>query len=703
MSFTMLALLGLAISSPHAMATNPLGKVVDLLTDLSAKVSAEGEAEAASFKEYSEWCDDTATDKKFEIKTATSQKEKLEAKISELSGSIEVADSKIADLAADISAATAELKNATGIREKEAADFAAGEKELMDVIDTLGRAVTILEREMQKSPASFAQLNNNANFAGMLKSLSAIVDAASFSASDKERLLAFAQSKQSTDDFDSELGAPAAAVYESHSSSIFDTLEDLKAKAESQLSDLRKAEVDAKHNYAMLKQSLEDQMAADTKDLDEEKAGKAAAEEDKAASEGDLEVTTADLTATKESLETLTATCEQVTSDHEATVTARAEELKVITEAIGVLKETTSGAVSQTYSFLQLGSATSLGIRSRSDLKRSEISTLVKKLARKHHSAALAQLASQIGVVMKYGSGNGDDPFAKVKGLIKDMISKLETEAGAEATEKAFCDEEMAKTASKKDELDTDISKLTSKIDSASARSAELKEEVKELQSELAAMAKEQAEMDKIRTESHENFVQAKSDLELGLTGVRKALVVLKEYYAADEGETEFVQQPAKPKLFAAGTGSGTSIIGILEVVESDFASNLAKEETEEATAAEDYEKATQENKVTKAAKDQDVKYKTQEFTSLDKEVAELSADRETASTELSAVLEYDTKLKDRCIAKPETYEARKARREAEIAGLKEAMSILENEAAFVQRGSKQRGHHMRGTLSVDA
>merc|ERR1719161_3113355 len=162
-----------------------------------------------------------------------------------------------------------------------------------------------------------------------------------------------------------------------------------------------------------------------------------------------------------------------------------------------------------------------------------------------------------------------------------------------------------------------------------------------------------------------------------------------------DEGETEFVQQPAKPKLFVAGTGSGTSIIGILEVVESDFASNLAKEETEEATAAEDYEKATQENKVTKAAKDQDVKYKTQEFTSLDKEVTELSADRDTASTELAAVLEYDTKLKERCIAKPETYEARKGRREAEIAGLKEALKILENETAFVQRG-KHRAHHIR-------
>jgi len=126
-------------------------------------------------------------------------------------------------------------------------------------------------------------------------------------------------------------------------------------------------------------------------------------------------------------------------------------------------------------------------------------------------------------------------------------------------------------------------------------------------------------------------------------------------------------------------------------VVESDFAKNLASEEAQEADSAAAYEKQTQENKVTKAMKEQDVKYQTAEFKGLDKTISELSSDRETTNTELSAVMDYSSQLNGRCIAKPETYEQRRARREAEVSGLKEALSILNGEA-LVQR--KKRGFH---------
>merc|ERR1719487_1046183 len=251
----------------------------------------------------------------------------------------------------------------------------------------------------------------------------------------------------------------------------------------------------------------------------------------------------------------------------------------------------------------------------------------------------------------------------------------------------------------KKSELEGEIAKLSNKIDSAASKSAQLKEDTKQLQAELAALAKTQSEMDSVRRETHANYETASSELKQGLTGVRKALGVLRDYYGGAAAMIQdgaklsaFMQQPAPPAQHAKSGGAGGSIINILEVCESDFANNLSKEETEEADAESEYQKTTQENKVTKATKEQDVKYKTKEAASLDKTISELSGDRDTSSSELSAVMEYYGKIKERCIAKPESYEERKARREAEIKGLKEALSILQGEAAFLQRHRRMRG-----------
>merc|ERR1719409_16747 len=212
---------------------------------------------------------------------------------------------------------------------------------------------------------------------------------------------------------------------------------------------------------------------------------------------------------------------------------------------------------------------------------------MIKKLAKEQHSTALAQLASKIKALM---SSSTSGPFEKVKSLINDLITKLENEASAEATEKAFCDEETAKSENQRNDLESTITKLTTKIDTNTARSTKLKAEVKELDAELAKLSKEEAEMIKIRQETHADYVQAKADYEQGLGGVRQALTTLRDYYAQKEADgtgAAFLQggmrQPAKPELHSKSGGSGINIIGILEVVESDFATNLAKEEEVEA------------------------------------------------------------------------------------------------------------------------
>merc|ERR1719387_567695 len=137
-----------------------------------------------------------------------------------------------------------------------------------------------------------------------------------------------------------------------------------------------------------------------------------------------------------------------------------------------------------------------------------------------------------------------------------------------------------------------------------------------------------QAEMDKLRSEEHEAYVANKAEMEEGLEGVKLALKVLRDYYAKED------------KAHEAAEGAGAGIIGMLEVVESDFSKGLAEMISVEDAAVAEYEKQTKENEIAKTTKEQDVKYKTKEGKSLDKAVAEYSADREGLQTELDAVLE---------------------------------------------------------------
>merc|ERR1719163_1104258 len=231
------------------------------------------------------------------------------------------------------------------------------------------------------------------------------------------------------------------------------------------------------------------------------------------------------------------------------------------------------------------------------------------------------------------------------------------------------------------------IEKLTTKIDQASARSKQLKEQVAQLSSELKDLAASRAEATKLRQDEHSAFVQNKADLEQGIEGVKIALKVLRDYYAKKEATSD--------------QGAGTSIIGLLEVCESDFTKGLAEAVSTEEEAARSYDQNEKDNEIEKATKEKDVEYKTKEAAKLDKVIAETTKDRATVQAELDAVLEYLKKLEDMCVSKVETYAARKAHREAEIAGLKEALNILESEAAaaLIQKQTRRTLRGYRGLV----
>jgi chromosome segregation ATPase len=334
------------------------------------------------------------------------------------------------------------------------------------------------------------------------------------------------------------------------------------------------------------------------------------------------------------------------------------------------VKDNTAGASDQSYSFLQLST----------EAKNGEIVRMVKDLARKQNAPELAQLASRLSSAIRLN--HGDDVFAKIKGMISDMVAKLEQEQAEAAELKQWCDKEIAESTAKRDDAQALFDKLSTKFNSATTKSKQLKEQVATLQKELAELADTQAEMDRIRADEKATYDANKPEMEQGLKGVKLALKILNDYYAK------------AGKSHSSADGAGSGIIGMLEVIESDFTKGLTEMVAAEQTAAATFDRETKENAIEKTTKGQDVKYKTKEAAGLDKKAAELSSDRDGVKSELDAVNDYLASLDKKCTYKVESYAERKARREAEINGLKEALDVLESETALVQTSAR---HTLRG------
>ena len=119
--------------------------------------------------------------------------------------------------------------------------------------------------------------------------------------------------------------------------------------------------------------------------------------------------------------------------------------------------------------------------------------TTVRRLAEQEHATAFAQLATRISAIVKFGASAGDDPF--VKGLITDLINRLQAEASSETNQKSYCDELMLKATEKNEDLEADVAKHSSKLEAAVARSIVLDGEISALQSELGVLSNRQLHM----------------------------------------------------------------------------------------------------------------------------------------------------------------------------------------------------------------
>mmetsp|Transcript_16149 Transcript_16149/g.42688 ORF Transcript_16149/g.42688 Transcript_16149/m.42688 type:complete len:674 (+) Transcript_16149:69-2090(+) len=649
----------------------PTEKVIAMLSEMAAKGERMMEEEQKIFSKYAEWVDDKTRELGFEIKTAAAKIEELVAFVEKADSDVEQLGLRVAELDQQIEELTAEKKEATAMRAEEHAEYVKVSADYAESVDALDRAIQVMSAENY----------DRGQAESLLQTMAATVPGGA------GVLSAFLQQKGRAGA--GEPGAPEVAAYEFQSSGVVEMLEGLLKKFKGELSDVQEAESNQKHAFEMTEMHLSDTIAKSTSDREEKSVMKGKKAASSAQAKGELAETKASKAADEELKAEIEATYKEKTAAYEQNQKVRADELEAIGKANEIIK---GGAVAGSYAkrinaFVATGAVAAVAapvdafIQLRSTKRRvasrEQAAMFLRKMGKALKSKALAALAEQVPA----------NAFEKVIGMVEELIAKLKEEAAAEADHKAWCDEQYGETKAKTDDLRHTVDRLTSKIDKAKATSMTLKDESKDLQAALAQIAKSQAELDQLRRGQNKAYSLAKEDMETGLRGVRQAMKVLREYYEGDASESS---------AHAKAGGAGSTIVGMLEVIQSDLSKGLAQAEMAEDSAATEYEKVSMQNRLTVTGYEQDVKYKTKEAASLDKAVVEMSSDRDSSQTELDAVLEYSKSVRGACEVKPESYEERTSRREAEVAGLKEALSILSGEGMFLQKQKKGslRGKH---------
>jgi len=302
---------------------------------------------------------------------------------------------------------------------------------------------------------------------------------------------------------------------------------------------------------------------------------------------------------------------------------------------------------------------------------------LIERVGKKYHSTALVSLAYRAAA----------DPFAKVRGMVEDMIAKLLQEAAEEATQKAMCDKEIGESKASQKDKEGKLGKINARLGEAESNSAALSEEIVQLSKEVAENDAAMSAATAQRNEEKLVYNKVEKELSESEEACAAAISVLREYY---EGAS-LIQISLADKASSKTQGGG-GIISVLEVAESDFANSLAEVRSVETRAVDEYDKMMQDAKMLKVTKEMEIKGKESEVKSLKTTISDNSEDKAGLSDELDAVLAYLDKLKPQCETKVPSYAEIKAKREAEIQGLKEALDILSaGPPAFLQtrlRGS---------------
>merc|ERR1719277_643767 len=256
-------------------------------------------------------------------------------------------------------------------------------------------------------------------------------------------------------------------------------------------------------------------------------------------------------------------------------------------------------------------------------------------------------------------------------------------EANEEAEHKGWCDTELSTNEQTRKEKTEAVETLHAEIDQLQASTAKLTEEISDLTKAVAELDEAMSKATKLRQEEKAENAQTVKDAGEAQAAVAQAITVLKEFYAKAGDATALIQQ-TPPAIFDSPyqgmQSENGGVVGMLEVIESDFARLEADTKAAEATAQKNYDSFMTDSKVDKAAKTKDSEHKQTKKQDQSQALTTKKEDLEGTQKELDAALAFFDKLKPSCVEAGVSYDDRVSRRKEEIESLQEALRILNGE-----------------------
>jgi len=640
-------LLALGASAADAAKITPTQKVLDMMGGMKAKGEKAMEDEVKIMSTYTEWVDDETTRLGFNIKTANSDIEKLTAFIAKADNDVAQLGQAIGELDDLIAQKEGEKQAATDLRNTEHAEYVKTSTDLSESVDALGRAITTLENEQGATPQAMMLLQKMAKTTPAMRSV----------------LAAFMQ----MDAHNTQDGAPAVAAYQSQSGGILEMLGGLLKKFKEELADTEAAETSRVQNYDMNMIQLSDLITHSHADREAKAETKANTASESAKAKGDLADTQTALAADQQTLAQMTSTFQEKAGVFKQNQEVRKLELEALSKAIEIIS---SPNVADSYAghvklaqtnFLQMTSS------NRRALVKDRATDMIKKSAAALKSKTLAALVAEMKA----------NPFAKVVDMIKALIAKLKEEAAAEADHKQWCDSQLHQNKNKRNKKTTESEKLMAEI-------AEYNANIDTMSEKIQTLIQEQEDLTKAMGEATTNRIAEKveneatiADAQAGAGAVRSALVVLRNFYDSQS----FIQQAPEMKSYSGMGAASGGVVGMLEVIVSDFVRLEAETKNAEAMGKAEYD-----GFMSDAEADKEYKHKTVVKTKLEKDQAKFEVSRSEkllvgVNEELAKANDYFEVLKPECLEVKVSYEERVQARKDEIAALKEAYSVLDSKS----------------------